>query len=187
MPAIQKPFTSETKARGSIGPADWTKVSLVPFPADRIADLWRWLLQYPAANFDDQGPETLEQFEAAFAVMARGSRQLWGAEIDGELLGAIGLEQLSPRTGLLRGICFDQSAHGSGAPLAAVQKLLDVAWASGYRKVSARYLASNRRAHAFFKKLGARQEGYLVEDTEQAGQPIDVRIVALWPPKGEGR
>ena len=115
--------------------------------------------------------------------MALGNRQLWGVEIDGVLLGAIGFERLSERTGLLRGICFDQSAHGSGAPQAAVQRLLDICWASGFRKVSARYFAHNRRVHQFFKKLGAQQEGYFKADTEQAGEPVDVRVVAFWPEK----
>ncbi len=183
MSATEKPFTSETS---QLTRESWVKVSLAPFPQDRLSDLWLWLLQYPAANFDDTAPETFEQFEAAYELMARGNRQLWGAEIDGVLLGALGFEQLSQRTAMLRGICFDKSAHGSGAPAAAVQKLLELSWASGFRKVSARYFAHNRRVHAFFKKLGAKQEGYLVQDTEQAGQPVDVRVVSFWPGK-EGR
>ncbi len=178
----KQPLTSETPR---LTRESWVKVSLAPFPQDRMADLWAWLHQFPAANFDDTAPETLAEFEASFDIMARGNRQLWGASIDGELLGAIGFESLSKRTALLRGICFDQSAHGSEAPFAAVAKILDLAWKSGFEKVSARYMAHNRRVHQFFKKLGARQEGFMIGDTTQAGQPVDVRIVAFFAPKRE--
>ncbi len=147
-----------------------------------MADLWSWLLQFPSANFEDTAPDNLEDFKRAYKSMATGVRQLWGVEVDGALLGAIGFEPLSRRTGMLRGLCFDQSAHGSGAPLAAVRKFLDLCWASGFRKISARYLASNRRAQAFFKKLGAVQEGYLKGDAEQQGKPIDVRIITFFSP-----
>lgn len=181
--STSSPTTSEARGPAKLTRDDWIKVSLVAFPKDRLGELWAWLQQFPQANFDDGAPEDFEGFARAFDIMATPPRQLWGVEIDGQLLGAIGFEQLSRRTGMLRGICFDRSAHGSGAPLQAVGHFLELAWKTGFRKISARYLASNRRGRAFFKKLGAVDEGYLKDDTEQKGRPIDVRVIAFFAPK----
>ena len=176
--------TSEQTDRPALTRAGWSKVSLVAFPHHRLRELWGWLRQDPASNFDDTAPEDYEAFRAHQLAFAGTSRQLWGVEIDGELLGAIGFERLSRTTAMLRGICFDRTVHGSGAPRHAVARLLELAWASGYRKISARYFVSNRRIRSFLQALCAVDEGYLKQETDQNGKPIDVRLVAFFAPKG---
>jgi RimJ/RimL family protein N-acetyltransferase len=161
---------------------DWQRVALVPFPRDHRSDLWSWLLQYPQYNFDDEAPQTQEAFELFFPLLSAHRRELWGVEIDGQLLGAMGFETLSPGLAVLRGIVFNRSTHGSGAPLAAVRLLLDQAWRLGYRKVEAQMLAPNGRVYAFLKKLGAEDEGTRRAAVLQHGKPVDMRLVAFFAP-----
>lgn len=177
--------TSENQDHPSLTRDGWSKVSLAAFPYHRLPELWSWLQQFPAANFDDSAPPDYESFRSQQLGYAGTARQLWGVEIDGELLGAIGFERLSRRTAQFRGICFDRSAHGSGAPRMAVSLLLGQAWQSGYQKISAHYFAHNRRIRSFLQALGAVDEGYLKQETTQGGKPVDVRAVAFFAPKKE--
>lgn len=165
---------------GTVPVLKWQRVALVPFPAGARMELWNWLMQFPKANLDDSSPQTPEEFERFFPLLTA-SRELLGVEIDGKLLGAMGFENLSPGLGALRGIVFDRSTHGSGAPLAALKLLLDRAWTSGYRKIEAQMLASNGRVYAFLRKLGAVDEGTLRAHVLQDGKRIDMRLVAFFP------
>lgn len=179
-PSVDGRASSEVET-GTIPALRWQVVRLVPFPTERRTDLWNWLMQYPKANFDDESPKTPEEFERFFPLLLA-SRELWGVEIDGRLLGAMGFEPLTPGLGALRGIVFDRSTHGSGAPLAALRLLLERAWQRGFRKVSAQLLVSNSRAYAFLRKLGATDEGMQRAHALQGGKPVDMRIVAFFAP-----
>ncbi len=179
-----RPSSVESRVEAQTGTGSifqWKRIELVEFPAEGRMELWNWLMQFPKANFDDQSPKTLEEFERFFPLLTAGNRQLSGVRIDGALLGAIGFEELSPGLGALRGIIFDKSTHGSGAPLEAVRMLLARAWANGYRKIEAEVFASNRRVFAFLKKLGAVYEGTRAAHALQDGKPIDMRMIAFFP------
>lgn len=168
---------------GTVPALAWQVVELVQFPAERRMDLWNWLMQFPKANLDDSSPKTLEEFERVFPLLSAGGRELWGVLVDGVLLGAIGFQELSPGLGTLRGISFDRSAHGSGAPLAAMRMILERAWKSGFRKVEAEMFASNVRVYKFLKKLGAISEGTRVAHALQGGNPVDTRLIGFFAPE----
>src|SRR5579883_279284 len=149
-----------------------------PFPAASIPQLWAWLQEFPDANFDDDGPRTLEEFTAQMQARI-GSERTCGAEAHGELCGAIGYRQLDPQAGLFRGICFARRVHGTGIARAAVSQVIAQAFAEGTQRIYALHFADNVRVHRLLLALGARAQAVLPRWTRRHGQPLDVRLVVF--------
>lgn len=150
-----------------------------PFPRAAYALAWEWLNQFPAANFDDSGPRTLAEFAIEMDRRLAAGERTWGFEHGGRLVGIAGYAPLAPHWGMLRGICFDQPAHGRAIAEAAIRGMLDEIFAAGVEKISASYFADNARIHRFLARLGAIEEGYLRRQARRAGQPVDMRLVAF--------
>ncbi len=141
--------------------------------------LWEIMREFPLNNFDDSGPRSLGEFEELMAARAR-REMLLGFHVAGELAGAMAYQGASGRSGMLRGVCFARSVHGTGVPLAAVASAIAALFADGVEKISAQMFADNERAWRFFQKLGAVEEGLLRAHTTRSGELIDVRVIALF-------
>ncbi len=155
-----------------------------PLPVEAIPLVWEWARESPGHNFDDYGPETFEQLEAA--IIERQERErTWGVKVDGEFVGFVGYIPTSHRTGMMHGILFAQKVHGKGIAREAMRQIFNSLFAAGVEKIAAGYFAQNLQVHRFLHKLGAIEEGYLREQTVQRGQKLDMRLVAIfkgnWP------
>jgi RimJ/RimL family protein N-acetyltransferase len=153
-----------------------------PFPPQHYPLLWKWLHEFPASNFDDFGPHTLEQFAAEMDRRAQ-DEQTWCVTLHGEPVGAIGYCRESGYHGHFNGICFARDAHGTGVAREAIRRVMESVWATGTQKVSAYFFAHNRRVLRFLLRLGAVREGVLKDHTLQDGKPIDVLAVAFFAPE----
>jgi RimJ/RimL family protein N-acetyltransferase len=145
-----------------------------------LAELWDWLRQFPAANFDDQGPKTRADFELEMARRQACGELFWTVEYGKRAVGVIGIAPISARLAMFHGVCFDRSVHGTGIASQAIRAVLDELFGQGFDKVSAAYFADNTRIHKLFQRLGARNEGYLRAHTVRAGKPLDMRLIAFF-------
>jgi len=150
-----------------------------PFPQDHYAEAWKWLREFPDANFDDYGPQNQDAFAAEMARRAKTERT-WGVLLDGELCGVIGALALSPdrRLWTWHGICFAQRVHHSGVPQEAVQRIIAELFESGCAKLCAGFFSHNFRIERFLASLGFLNEGVLRRHTLQHGQPVAMRLMA---------
>ncbi len=142
--------------------------------------LWQFMLEFPKHNFDDGGPQTFEQFERAMAERIAHEVLVGFTIEDGSFVGATAYRPFTPRSGVLHGMCFSRSVHGTGLAAEAMRGFLDSLFRDGAEKVSAQLHADNIRAWRFFKKLGFVQEGLFRAHTTRAGRLIDLRIIALF-------
>ncbi|MES2136612.1 MAG: GNAT family protein [Pseudomonadota bacterium] len=156
------------------------KITQRPLAAADVRPLWEFMLEFPRHNFDDGGPHTLEQFEQA--MVDRVQHEVLAAFTieDDNFIGAAAYRPFSPRSGVLRGVCFARRVHGTGIPLEAMRGFIEGLGRDGAEKVSAQLHADNTRAWRFFKKLGFVQEGLFRAHTTRAGDLIDLRIIALF-------
>jgi len=155
---------------------------LSPFPASALPRAWEWLREFPANNFDDYGPRTLEEF---LAVMEERASQefTWGVLYEGELCGIIAFLPLTERTGTFHGICFTRSVHGKGIAKEAVGQVIEELFASGIQKIQAGIFADNIRVARFLTGLGAVEEGLLREQTMRGGIAVDMQLLAIFKAK----
>lgn len=148
--------------------------------------LWPWLRQHPELNFDDAGPTTALDLEDEMRRRREAGERTWGVSFAGDPVGAIGYAPITHRLGTFHGICFTDEVQGLGIAQTAVRMVLDDLYAEGVEKVSASFFAHNTRVHRFFARLGAVEEGLLRAHTTRHGQPIDMRLMALFAPKTHG-
>jgi RimJ/RimL family protein N-acetyltransferase len=152
-----------------------------PFPPESLPEAWAWLNQFPHSNFDDFGPKTYEEFVLEMDRREGMGEHTWGAvDETGEPVGIIGYRPIVAFTGCFHGVCFDKRVHGTGIAKAAVAETIRQLMAGGVEKISASYFADNHRIHAFMKRLGARNEGYLRNQTIRGGKFVDMRLIAFY-------
>lgn len=161
-------------------------VTLRPAGADTDwGQCWGWLTEDRAANLDDSGPQTFRAWVDDAATRAQAGRRLWIVAHHGTPCGFVSWVPLTARLGMLQGICFARSVHGTGIASTAVRRMLADAFAEGIEKLSGVYLATNARVGRFLQRLGAIDEGYLSAHTTQDGVPVDLCVVALFAPRGK--
>lgn len=99
---------------------------------------------------------------------------------DGEPVGFIGIARLSPILGTLRGVCFTKDVHGNGTAMRAVRAALQQEFDADVHKIMAWPFADNGRSIAFYKKLGAVEEGLLKGQTLRDGKLTDILLLAFF-------
>jgi RimJ/RimL family protein N-acetyltransferase len=151
-----------------------------PFPKESLPLAWEWLQESPERNFDDYGPRTFAEFEKEMARRLERGERTWGAEQDGRMVGIIGYAPITSRWGCFHGICFAKAVCGTAVTRIAVGRVLRELFDSGVQKVSASYFADNLRVARFLSDLGAVDEGYLRKQTLRDGEPLDMRLVAIF-------
>jgi len=150
-----------------------------PFPIQSADLLWSWLQESPDSNLDDYGPQTAEECARELAV--RNKREItWMVKQDGAPVGFIGFAPFNARHGSLHGVCFTQSACGTGAARIALAWVITYLFSTGIEKISASYFADNLRVDRFLRKLGFQEEGLMRKQTLRRGQPVDMRVLALF-------
>ena len=150
-----------------------------PFPPQALPQAWGWLREFPDCNFDDFGPSTLDEFLAEMARRAE-SEQSWGISKDGELCGIVGYLPITARNGTFHGICFARWSWGRETTMTAVRSIIGSLLGRGVEKISASFFADNSKIYAFFRDLGAVDEGYWKAQTLRQGKPTDMRSVAIF-------
>ena len=149
------------------------------FPEESRADLWAWLNEPRAPNFDDFGPRTYEEFlnELRSRVWPHRPWSIWH---EGAAIGYLAFQPLSPMLGFFRGMVMAPKWRGKGigslALRMAVQRLVA---ADGYSKLVVATYGDNARVRKMFEACGFEDVGYITGATIRAGQPLDVRIMTF--------
>ena len=160
-------------------------VKLIPFPPGMVGEAWKWMHEFPAANFDDDGPKTLADFSAQLLASVQRGSNIIGVEHDGKTVGIVRLTRLNSRLAMFGGICFSKEVHGKGIARAALEQVIAILWLDGIEKIIAQYFADNQRVRSFLAKLGAKDEGFHRKHAKRGGKIIDVRSIAFFKPDPE--
>lgn len=150
-----------------------------PFPPEFHDHLYQWMMQFPERTMDDFWPSDPQDFADAIKNRSLTEETFLIVE-DGSPVGFIGYCRVTPHLGSLRGVCFTQEVHGNGTPLRALRKLLQMEFDCGVYKVMAFPFSDNPRAIAFYKKLGAMEEGIFSKHTLRGGKAIDLQVLAFF-------
>jgi RimJ/RimL family protein N-acetyltransferase len=129
--------------------------------------------EYPHGNFADPIPRKVEDFRREIIYRENEGESVLLVTVDGEPAGLIGYYRSRKEVIQFHGICFAKQLHGSGIPLAAVQKFLVWAFKSGAKMVIGTPFEDNARTIRFLSKLGAVRDN-AVETWEgtREGKPI---------------
>lgn len=150
-----------------------------PFPDSAIPRIWTWISEFRNAVADDFAPKTIEEFISDWEARSQGPRVTWGVWRDGELVGLIVVDQISPI--LVTAHClFAKRAWGHQTTVPAIRQMLDEIFAAGVRKVIGTPFAHNSQMIALMRELGFRREGTLVGHTIQHGKPVDMAAFGLF-------
>lgn len=150
-----------------------------PLPPEYYSLVWRWLGEHPANNQDDFSPKTYAGFQVDMDLRQE-REDVFLVLSDGKPVGAIGFCPMTPHAGMLHGILFSKSVHGTGVAKRAMQMLMEKLFASGLQKISASYYQHNARVGRFLEKLGFRVEGLMVDQTLQDGRAVSMVLVAAF-------
>lgn len=150
-----------------------------PLPRAWRGLVWGWMCAAPEGNFDDYSPQTEREFCDVMDERARDERT-WGVRADGVPIGAIAYRPLTPRVGVLHGVCFDPAVQGTGVSARALRAVLEELYGDGVEKVCAYVFADHARVQRFLEKLGFVTEGVQVAQTLRGGQPVDLRLLAVF-------
>lgn len=88
-----------------------------------------------------------------------GGGAFWVAEVDGAIVGCVGLMALTPEVGVLKKFFVEAAFRGraSGVADGLYRALLDFAIAQGFQAVILDTPSVATRSHAFYRKAGFRQ------------------------------
>src|SRR4051812_8353249 len=98
---------------------------MIHFPPFRYEDAeiaWRWLNEFPSANFDDFGPQSVDELRAEMRRRIEAGEKIYGVVEGGDLCGLIGY--VPGRVGMFHGICFAKRVHRSGLAEEAVREFI---------------------------------------------------------------
>jgi len=152
-----------------------------PFPPSWVPRLWCWLHECPESNFADDAPTTFAAFATEIEQRQRLERT-WGIVVDDEPAGYIGYLPITTRLGSLHGICLAGAVCHRGLGKIALTQALESVWASGVEKVCATFFNDNLAVSAMLRRVGFCEEGLLVDHVVRDGQPVSMRIVAMFKP-----
>ena len=154
-------------------------VSLRGINRDDIPLLWKWLNEYPRANFDDEGDKCIEEFEITMGRRLGRGEICMVAIFNKEPVGCIGYAPVTHRLGSLHGICFSKEVHGSGVAAFALKNFLKILFSGKVEKVFATYFHDNLRIKKFLRKQGFVHEGTLIDHVVRGGKVTTMSLVAL--------
>ncbi len=154
-------------------------VSLVPFQPAWIDMAWEWLNQDRHVNFDDYGPRTVEEFADNLLSRVERGQTIMAVLKGGVPVGMIGFQPVTERLGQFAGICIAKQAQRKSVGTIAVGILLLSLYSEGFEKIEAAFFADNEGVEALFRKLGAREEGILLEHTLRGGKPVDMKLMGF--------
>lgn len=119
----------------------------------------RGLFEYPDAftsSFEEENARPVAYTDAR--LDPAGNRKIWGAFIDGELVGMIGLEpqmrEKNRHKALLTGMFVSAEHAGRGLGRALIQTLVDEARSTGIELIVLTVTDNNRPAIGLYRKAG---------------------------------
>lgn len=171
-----------------------TPLQLVtPFPPEHYSLLWGWLQQFPASNFDDSGPRTLEEFVASMGRRVLSGQTCYEVVHNGQPVGAIAFTMVGfiHQQAKFCGICFDQAVHGKGIALEAVRMVLREVFSRGAQSAMAVHFSDNIAVQKMFRKLGsyrnarkgtlpiAREVAKVLNPATRGGEQVNLTVVVI--------
>jgi len=128
---------------------------------------------------DDFSPKDLPGFMAGLQLkFEQPGYQTWSISVDGELVGLIAMEKLSPWLGTAHWI-LKPDFHGKGVARKASMIAVTEMFESGIGKLSFYPLDGNWAMFSLLKSLGAQHEGMLRGQTLSDGKPVDMHLYGL--------
>lgn len=150
-----------------------------PFPEKYYHLLHEWTFEYPERIRDDSWPKTVGELRDM--MNARAAVELTVCVVENSVpVGFIGYAAIDDHKGTLRGVCFTKTVHGNGTAFRALRMVLQQQFDGGIHKIYAFPFADNGRALRFYQKLGAKQEGYLEENTTRDGKLVDMLLLSFF-------
>ncbi|MBO8140995.1 MAG: GNAT family N-acetyltransferase [Firmicutes bacterium] len=160
-------------------------VALRPIIPDDYPLLVKWTLDPDVGRFlDGDYPRSLADCPAWHQkIRSDRHRQVFGIELlNGLLIGDIELDHIAWRSGdgELRVRIGEKAQWGKGYGSEAVTLLLAYAFGSlNLRRVYLRVFAANERAVRCYRRVGFRQEGFLVRRTGESDRR-EVILMRMW-------
>jgi ribosomal protein S18 acetylase RimI-like enzyme len=129
-------------------------------------------------------PVPLDGFRAYFDELVA-SGAFYVVTRNGEVRGFYRVTRHKARSGhgaLLTTLAIAPAEKSSGLAVAMMEEAIDALRAQGVLRVELTLEADNRRALAFYKKLGFEEEGRLKKAYKRAGEPgyLDEIMMARW-------
>ena len=156
-------------------------------PAD-VDDVHAWMSDPEIARFQIYEPrsraevaERLEQYREGTGLAEQGDRVQPAIVLDGVVIGALYLKlrDIDDLTGEI-GWSLHREHQGRGYAFEAASALIDVAFrVVGLHRMTAELDPRNAASSALCKRLGMREEGYLVENLMFKGDWADTGIFAI--------
>jgi len=148
-----------------------------PFPDHAWPRVWTWIQTFRARVCDDFAPKTLEEFVEQ--TLERAARErTWGVYRDDELGGLITFEQVNPVTGISH-LLFKRSFWGEATTIPAIATVYREIFESGIRKICSAAFRDNYAILELARKIGAREEGLLRQQTQRNGRMVDMTALGL--------
>ncbi len=142
------------------------KVILRPFEVEDLASLMVWNNQAELrAQIGQVYPESRKSAEEWFERMNEDKSRVWFAVVrksDGKLVGEAGLLRMffPWRNTDLTMIIGDETARGQGLGSEAIVLLMDYAFGYlGFHRISIGVVGFNKKAIAFYERVGFKREG----------------------------
>jgi RimJ/RimL family protein N-acetyltransferase len=127
---------------------------------------------------DDYAATTLDAFMLDWQRRAAAGQQSWAIYRDGELGGLVTLDLANPGVGSTHCL-FVKRMWGQETTLPALREVYRLIFETGLRKLLAFVFDDNWQIKAIARKLGARREGFLRQQTMRGGKPVDMVILGL--------
>jgi ribosomal protein S18 acetylase RimI-like enzyme len=129
-------------------------------------------------------PVPLAKFEPYFAGLLA-SNAFFVVTRDGAIRGFYRATRQPGRSShvvILTTLAIDPSEKGTGLAAAMIEEAIELARTQGVLRVELTLEADNRRAFAFYRKLGFEQEGRLKKAYKRADEPdyLDELVMARW-------
>lgn len=153
-----------------------SRVSLrAGFPAELVHKLWRWLNSPRACNFDDFGPQGVNEF--AFDLGRRlATEKTWAICLDGEVVGYLGFLQQSPMAGQFHGMVIDPKFRGLGIGTEAMHAATIELATHGFKSLAVMPFAWNLAIIPVLLSAGFAKVGTLTGATRHQGESSDISI-----------
>lgn len=147
-----------------------------PFPDYAIPRIWSWMEEFRSSVADDFAPTTLDAFMRDWD--ARTTEERWAVYRDGELGGLISIQPLNPVV-VTSHILFKKDFWGQETTIPAIRKVYEEVFDRGVIKISSAVFNDNHAIKGLAKKIGAKREGILKNQTLRGGKPVHMAALGL--------
>jgi RimJ/RimL family protein N-acetyltransferase len=150
-----------------------------PFPEYAVPRIWIWMQEFRGRVLDDFAPKDLPGFMAEWAQRQAAGQQTWVVYRDGEPGGLVTFEVASPVAGWTHCL-FSRRFWGQDTTIPALQRVYrQIFETTQTRKLCALAFADNFQVIGLARRLGAKREGLLRQQTTRGGKAVDMVVLGL--------